>query len=178
MLKRLSLFFLVLLLSLTSLVSCKKKTDYSKFVVEKPDLSLKTGDYNLDFNVMHNFVIDYLSSEFMPFFFVKNGTFDISGDNDTKEISIKCTCINETVVSDLDLFLSMVLNGIAINANEQDYRFKKPSVLSDGSYGDYGTVFDVYGLKIYADRDDKTILRNNSFKPGETIPIDPRYIKE
>ena len=178
MLKRFSLLFLMLIISLTSLVSCKKKVDYSKISVEKPDQSLRTGDYDLDFTAMHNFVIDYLSSEFMPFFFVKNGSFDISGDNSTKEISIKCTCINGTVVSDLDLFLSMVLNGIAINANEQDYRFKKPSVLSDGSYGDYGNVFDVYGLNIYADLEDKSILRDNKFKPGQTIPIDPRYIKE
>ena len=178
MLKRLSLFFLMLIIAITSLVSCKKKTDYSKLVVEKPDQSLRTGDYDLDFTAMHNSVIDYLSSEFMPFFFVKNGSFDISGDNSTKVITVKCTCMNGTVVTDLDLFLSMVLNGIAINANEQDYRFKKPSVLEDGSYGDYGNVFDVYGLNIYADLEDKSILRDNSFKPGETIPIDPRYIKE
>lgn len=178
MLKRISLFFLMLIIALTSLVSCKKKLDYSKIVSEKPDQSLRTGDYDLDFNAMHNYVIDYLSSEVMPFFFVKDGSFDISGDNKSKEITIKCTCINGTTVTDLDLFLSMVLNGIALNASEQDYRFKKPSVLSDGSYGDYGTVFNVYGLKIRADLEDKTILRNNSFKPGDTIPIDPRYIKE
>lgn len=178
MLKRLSLFFLMLIISLTSLVSCKKNIDYSKIVSEKPDLSLRTGDYDLDFDAMHNYVIDYLSSELMPFYFVKNGSFDISGDNSTKVISVKCTCMNGTLVTDLDLFLSMVLNGIALNANEQDYRFKKPSVLSDGSYGDYGTVFDVYGLNIYADLEDKTVLRNNNFKPGDTIPIDPRYIKE
>lgn len=178
MLKRLSLFFLMLIISLTSLVSCKKKIDYSRVVSEKPDLDLKTGEYDLDFDAMHNYVIDYLSSEVMPFYFVINGSFDISGDNSSKVISVRCTCMNGTVLSDLDLFLSMVLNGIALSASEQDYRFKKPSVLSDGSYGDYGTVFDVYGLKIYADLENKAILRNDSFKPGDTIPIDPRYIKE
>lgn len=178
MLKKFSLFILLLIISALSLFSCKKGIDYSKISSEKPDQSLQTGDYNLDFVIMHNYVIDYLSSEFMPFFFVKNNSFDISGDNEKKIITVKCTCINGTVVSDADLFLSMVLNGIALNAAEQDYRFKKPSISSDGTYQDFGNVFDTYDLKIYVDVEDGTILRDETYKAKETIPINPKYIKE
>lgn len=177
MLKRLSLFVLLLLFAF-SLFSCKKGPDYSKMSVEKPNQELKTDDYNLDFVVMHNYVIDYLSSEVMPFFFVKDNSFDISGDNVKKNITVKCTCMNGTTITDLDLFLSMVLNGIAINAAEQDYRFKNPTVSNDGTYVDYGNVFDTYELKIYAELEDKSVLRDNTFRPGSKISIDPRYIKE
>lgn len=178
MLKRLSLFILLFLMSIVLLCSCKKKTDYSKITAEKPDMSLKTGDYNLDFIAMHNSVIDYLTSEATPFFFVKDNSFDISGSNEEKLITVKCTCMTNTTVQDLDLFLSMVLNGIGINASEQDYRFKKPSTDSEGTYIDFGTVFDTYSLKIYSDLEDKSVLRDVTIKHGQRIPIDPKYIKE
>ena len=178
MFKRFSLFAMTIIIILSSLVSCKRSIDYSRIVSEKPDQNVRTGGYDLDFVSMHNYVIDYLSSELMPFFFVKDGSFDIDGDNNTKVINVKCTCMNGTVVYDLDLFLSMVLNGIALSAAEQDFRFKRPSVDSDGTFLDFGNIFDIYTLNIYADLEDKTVLRNNSFKPGEQITIDPRYIKE
>ena len=177
MLKRLSLF--VLLLSLVfSLFSCKKSIDYSKISVEKPNQELKTDAFDLDFVVMHNFVIDYITSEVTPFFFVKDNSFDISGDNEKKNITITCTCLNGTTVQDLDLFLSMVLNGVAMNAAEQDYRFKTPSTDSEGTYIDFGNVFETYELKIHAELENKTVLRDNTFRPGSKISIDPRYIKE
>ena len=178
MLKRFSLLVLMLLIAITSLSSCKKDIDYSKLSAEKPNQELKTDAYDLDFVVMHNYVIDYLSSEVMPFFYVKDNSFDISGDNANKTITVKCTCVNGTTVEDLDLFLSMVLNGIALNAAEQDFRFKNPTVSKDGTYMDFGCVFDTYTLKIDAKLEDNTVLRNYTFKPGEKITIDPRYIKE
>ena len=178
MFKRFSLFAMMIFVLLSSLVSCKRSIDYSRIVSEKPDQSIRTGDYDLDFVAMHNYVIDYLSSELMPFFFVKEGSFDIDGDNTSKVINVKCTCMNGTVVYDLDLFLSMVLNGIALNASEQDFRFKRPTVDTDGTFLDFGNVFDTYTLNIYADLENKEILRNDSFKPGDKITIDPRYIKE
>lgn len=177
MLKRFSILVLMLI-SVISLSSCKKTTDYSKIRAERPDQSIKTGDYDLNFVIMHNYVINYISQEFMPFFYIKNNSFDISGDNEKKIISVKCTCVSGTVVDDVDLFLSMVLNGIATNAAEQDYRFKAPSVSSDGTYIDFGNVFDVYALKIYADVEDNTVLRDDFYQPKAPIPINPKFIKE
>ena len=72
----------------------------------------------------------------------------------------------------------MALNGIALNAAEQDYRFKSPNVDNEGTYLDFGTVFNVYSLQINATCDDGTVLMDKVFKAGEKITIDPRYIKE
>ena len=71
MFKKLSLGVLLMLILASMLTSCKKKTDYSKIKSEKPVTEIQTGDYDLDFTIMHNSVIDYLSSEYMPFFFIK-----------------------------------------------------------------------------------------------------------
>lgn len=178
MLKRFSLGVLMMLILVSMLTSCKKKVDYSKIKSEKPVTEIQTGDYDLDFTIMHNSVIDYLSSEYMPFFFVKENGFDISGDNTNKSITLTCQCIDGTTYEDVSLFLSMALNGIALNAAEQDFRFKSPTVDKDGTYLDYGTVFNTYSLKIDATRDDGYKLVDKTFKPGEKITIDPRYIKE
>ncbi len=178
MLKRLSLCVLLMLISLFALISCKKKIDYSKIKSEKPVTEIQTGDYELDFTIMHNSVIDYLSSEVMPFFFIKENGFDISGNNTDKSINLTCKCLDGTTIEDLNLFLSMALNGIALNAAEQDYRFKSPNVDNEGTYLDFGTVFNVYSLQINATCDDGTVLMDKVFKAGEKITIDPRYIKE
>lgn len=178
MLKRFSFLFLMLIIFVTSLNACKKSIDYSKISSEKPDQELQTGDYNLDFIIMHNYVIDYISGEVMPFFFIKENGFDISGDNSTKTITIKCNCVNGTTIEDLNLFLSMALNGIATNAAEQDYRFTKPTIDKDGTFLDYGNIFKTYSLNIYATIDDNSVLMDKKFPAGSTITIDPRYIKE
>ncbi len=144
-----------------------------------PDLSLSTGDYELDFVDMNNYVIEYLNSESMPFFFVKSNKDGVlSGDNEKKLITVTCTCTKGTTVNDVNLFLSMLLNGIGFNAAEQDYRFKNPTVGSDGSFTDFGTVFNIYDLKIDAKDEDGNILRDDYIKATGRIPIDPRYIKE
>lgn len=182
MFKKISFVFLMLL-SASTLFSCSNKsnvTETKEFPYEtKPYYGNLTGDYNLDFNDMNNYVIDYLNSEAMPFFFVKSNKDGIlSGDNDKKLITITCTCTNGTTVHDLDLFLSMALNGIGYNASEQDSRFVKPSVGQDGSFTDFGTVFNVYNLKIDAKDESGNVLRDDYINATERIPIDPKYIKE
>ena len=181
MLKKISSVFLLLFI-IASLFACKK-TDINEtreFPFETaPYYGVSNEDYNLDFTDMNNYVIEYLNSESMPFFFVKSNKDGIlSGENDKKLITITCTCARGTTVNDVDLFLSMVLNGIGFNASEQDYRFKNPTVGSDGSYTDFGTVFNTYDLKIDAKDEDGKVLRDDYIKATERIPIDPRYIKE
>ena len=178
MLKRTFSFVLMLLL-MTLVLSCGKKSkDYSSLAnMEPPKTEKSSGEYNLDFVSMHNFVIDYVTESELPFFFVKEGQFDISGDNEKKQIKLTCECIKGTTIEDVDLFLSIVLNGIGLNAAEQDYRFKSPSV-QEGAYVDFGTVFNTYSLEIDAKNEDGTVLRNIKIGPGQRIPVDPRYILE
>ncbi len=176
MLKK-SLTFGLLLLCLF-LVSCKNQVDYSKSSIEPPDLSTSDADYKLDFIVMHNYVIESIQSEVTPFFYILKNEFDIDGNNEEKIIEVKCKCMDGCVKNDIDLFFSMVLNYIAINAAEQDYRFKTPSVSNDGTYLDYGNVFETYSLKLYAETESGEIIYDTIIKNGDNIPIDPRYIKE
>ena len=178
MLKKLS-FIMILLLGTMALFSCEKKTtDYSEYKVEAPESIQQSGDYNIDFVNVHNFVIDYMTDEQMPFFYVKDGKFDISGDNEKKEITITCECITGTTEEDIDLFLSMALNGIGIDASEQDYRLKAPSVDADGAYQDFGSVFNYYDLKVNCTLEGGQVLKNFEVKAGKKIPIEPRYILE
>ena len=181
MFKKLSFVFLLLLSSFL-FISCKNNNIIDESLIygtRTPDLSIPTGDYELDFVDMNNYVIEYLNSEFMPFFFVKSNKDGLlSGDNEKKLITITCVCTKGTTVNDVDLFLSMLLNGIGFNSAEQDYRFKNPTVGPDGSYTDFGTVFNIYDLKIDAKDEDGKVLHDDYIKATERIPIDPRYIKE
>ncbi len=181
MFKRTSSIFLLLIM-LLSLFACKKANidETREFPYETaPYYGVPSEDYNLDFNDMNNYVIDYLNSENMPFFFVKSNKDGIlSGDNEKKLITITCECTKGTTVHDLDLFLSMALNGIGFNAAEQDNRFKRPTVDSTGTFTDFGSVFNVYSLKIDAKNEDGEVLRNDLINATERIPIEPRYIKE
>ena len=169
---------LVLFLLSCFLFSCKKTTDYTAIKATAPEVRQVPINYGLDFTEMHNYVIDSLQSELTPFFYIVNGKFDISGDNDKKEIVVKCTCLNACVPEDVNLFFSYVLNLIGINASEQDYKYKAPSVSADGTYLDFGTVFNSFDLRLFADKESGDVIRDTYVKKGEPIPIDPRYIKE
>lgn len=170
--------FLCAIALFSLLTACKKDIDYSTVSKVKPEISASSGEISLDFNEMHNFVIDSISSEATPFFYITEGKFDISGDNEKKDIVISCMCLDGTTVSDLDLFMSAVLNNVAFSASEQDYRFEKPSTDNTGTYTNFGNVFNTYNLKIYAVNESGEIIRDNYIKAGSAIPIEPRYWRE
>lgn len=170
-------FLLVFCMSFFSF-ACKKEEVREYRNVEAPNMQKMEGEAGLDFINMHNYVIDNMSQQYTPFFYIKNGEFDISGDNEKKLISVSCKCMNGTLKSDVDLFFSLVLQFIGYNAAEQDFRFKAPSIDNTGAYTDFGTVFDTYSLELYAENDDGTILYNNIYKNGTNIPIEPRYWSE
>ena len=180
MFKKFSISFLMLI-SIILTVSCKAKKSFidQPFpYATRPDLTYMKGDYNLDFNDMNAYVIDYLKSDVLPFFFVKDNKDGLlKGDNNTKTITIFCSCMNGTTVNDLDLFLSMALLGVAYNAAEQDLRFKSPNS-SDGHYTDFGNVFNVYNLKIEAVDESGNVIRNDYIKATDRLPdsIKPEYI--
>ena len=178
MIKRKS-FLLFALFTCLFLMSCKKEEiDYTKYAVTKPDMSARVGEYDLDFIEMHNYVITELESELTPFFYIVNGKFNISGDNINKIIEVKCQCLDGTVEDDVDLFFSMVLNYIGHNAHEQDLRFESPKTDDEGTYLDFGSVFDTYSLTLFADNQSGNVIKEVHVKSGDKIPVDPRYIKE
>ena len=176
LIKKRVIFVLFLLSCL--LFSCKRADDYSQINARDPRFDMAPQNYKLDFTEMHNFVIESLQSEVTPFFYIVNGKFDISGDNENKLIVVKCTCLDNCVQEDVDLFFSYVLNLISMNAAEQDFRYKAPTVSSDGTYMDFGTVFNSFDLRLFADKESGNVLRDTYIVKGNTIPIDSRYIKE
>ena len=180
MFKKFSISFL-LLISMILTISCKAKKAVNNQpfpFATKPELNYISGAYNLDFNDMNAYVIDYLRSDVLPFFFVKDNKDGVlKGDNSTKTITVFCTCMNGTTKNDLDLFLSMALLGISYNASEQDFRFKAPNS-KDGHYTDFGNVFNVYNLKIEAVDESGNIIRNELINATDRMPdsIKPEYI--
>ena len=172
---------LVLFLLSCLLFSCKKKTDYTKNNAAAPNMVQVPTQSGLDFVEMHNFVIDGLQpsdGEEMPYIFIVNNSFDISGDNDKMEITVRCTCLDGCVLHDVDLFLSDVLYLMALNASEQSSKYKAPTVLNDGTHADFGTVFNSYDLRLFVIKQSGEVLEDVLIKKGEQIPVDPRYIRE
>ena len=177
-----NLMVIVVSILLLSFVGCEKKETMPKYEKSafNPLEYEPTGEYNLDFVSLHNFVIDSMMEEETPFFFIKNGTVDISGTNNPKVITLTCECIKKTTVEDLDLFLSMAIRLIGQGAHIQDSRFKMPTE-ADNTYQDFGTVFNYYDLKLdcVLEKDENgtngKVLRNNYIKAGQKIPIDSRY---
>lgn len=176
MIKRITALGLIAFVVLSTF-ACKKEQNYEASAIA-PDTGKLQTEYNLDFTEIHNSVIDAISSQYTPFFFIKNGEFDISGDNEKKVIQVSCTCMDGTTVEDVDLFLSMVLQYIGSNAAEQDFRFAAPKVDGSGTFVDFGTVFNTYGLALRCDTESGKILRNDDIKAGGKIPVDSRYWKE
>ena len=195
--------YLVAFIVLTILMSCGKKADtnrnynsatFSEFLksinfATKPELEKMKGEYDLNFIEINDYVIEALQTDLTPFFYIVNDkfdkdgniiedNFDIDGDNEKREMHIKCKCLDGCVLDDVDLFFSMVMNLISINASEQDFRFVPPKADSNGVYIDYGSVFDTYSIRLYAVKESGEVLRDTYIERGTTIPIDPRYIKE
>ena len=173
---------IVLMLVLFSclLFSCKKSIDYTSINAAAPEMRQVPTQYGIDFVEMHNYVIDGLQSddEVSPYFYIVNCSFDISGDNDKMEIVVKCTCLDMCVLHDVDLFLSHVLYLMALNASEQNSKYKAPTVLNDGTHADFGTVFNSYDLRLFVNKQSGEVLEDVLIKKGEEIPVDPRYIWE
>ncbi|MDO5850739.1 MAG: hypothetical protein Q4P14_05935, partial [Methanobacteriaceae archaeon] len=151
-----------------------------------PETNIAKDRVGLDFVEMHNSIIDQMSEEYLPFFFIKKDGFDISGSNeDPKKIIITADCLNGTKQQDVDLFLSYVLLAIGANASEQDFRYKKPTEVEDGdvegtfiTYADFGTVFNDYALVLKVTIEGKEYMYNMEIKAGQPIPISSKYWKE
>ena len=179
--KKIYFCLMVVVFVVLSLMGCSKKEQqkYTNPAFNPLDYE-PTGEYNLDFVSLHNFVIDSMMEEDTPFFFIKNGTVDISGTNDPRVITLTCECLKKTTVEDLDLFLSMAIRLIGQGAHIQDSRFEMP-VEAENTYQDFGTVFNYYDLKLNCvledDQDGKkgAVLRDNYIPAGKQIPVNPRY---
>lgn len=177
----------IMIISMMSLCACAKEhMDIGNYANVPPKTGVSKESSGLDFVEMHNTIIDEMSQEYLPFFFIKNNCFDISGENeDPKKIIITADCLDRTTKQDVDLFLSYVLIAIGQNASEQNFKYKAPTEIEDGdvegsfiTYADFGSVFNEYALVLKITEDGKNTIYNMEIKPGEKIPISSKYWRE
>lgn len=182
-----SVLYVFIGLMMISLCGCAKEHVWEgSYADVAPETNIAKTEKGLDFVEMHNTIIDQMSEEYLPFFFIAENKFDISGSNeDPKKIIITADCIKGTKQQDVDLFLSYILLAIGTNASEQDFRYNKPTEVEDGdvegtfiTYADFGSVFDEYDLVLKVTLEEKEYIYNMEIKAGEKIPISSRYWKE
>lgn len=161
-----------------SMVACAPKANKTLIETQSAERPARVPNQSgFDFYALHNYVIDGLMEEETPFFYIVNGSVDISGDNEKKEIVLKCVTMDRTKVEDLDLFLSMAIRLIGDGCAEQDFKYKPATIDKyDGyTYTDFGSVFNTYSLILDCKKQNGEVLRNDNIKPGQKIPVDPRY---
>lgn len=164
-----SLIFLCFVVCICS--SCTSSTPEYRGPAINPIKDAQTADVQLDFVELHNFVIDHLKNDYTPFFYIKEGEFDISGDNEKKEIVLSFNCIEKTTEQDAALFVVWVTKLIGNGAADQ-YTKYKPSTNET-----FGEIFNDYTLVIDGKLEGKKFI-NKTIKPGEEMPYDARYVKD
>ena len=168
--------FMLLVSMLSGCIKPRVVRDYSG---KPPMQTIDIDDANLNFTILHNYVIDNILSQMTPFFYIKDNSFEISGVNgDYKTIKIAAVCDDGTTRHDLDLFLSLVLYYIGEGAAAQYDVFRVPNVDSEGTHLDFGSVFKEYNLEFDITFADGKVLLKEVIDAGDDIPVDPRYWSE
>lgn len=170
-------FFSFILVFMTA---CVRERSIKNYSGKSPIMNLEPNMVKLDFNQLHNYVIEHILSQMTPFFYINDNTFIIDGSNneDNKFISINATCDNEATIHDVDLFLSLVLYYIGEDATEDFDIFKVPTISSNGEHLDFGTVFNYYDLKINIIKENGDKLVDEYIYAGDKIPVEPKYWSE
>jgi len=168
--------FIAILLIVSILCGCNRPRIVRNYSNKPPVQFNNVDEANLNFTVLHNYVIDNILSQMTPFFFVQDNTFEISGTNgEYKSIKITATCDKGTIRHDLDLFLSLVLYYIGEGAAVQYDVYKVPTVDSEGTHLDFGTVFNEYSIVFDISLPDNKVLLKETVDAGDPIPVDPKY---
>ena len=174
--KIVSLLALVLVLT-----SCEARTlpVYNKYRRVNPEeIITPVNDSEINFEELHNDVIDGMLTMKNTFFFIVENGFVISGSNDPKKIEVDLTCIEDVPKEDIEVVFSMALNLIGNYCSQQNFKYEPPTLGKDNVYKDFGTVFNDYALKLYAKDTKDNVIFNENIKAGGKIPVDPQYIME
>ena len=169
---------LALILALTS-CEARRLPVYNKYRRVNPDEIINPVNTDeLDFEELHNDVIDGMLTMKNVFFYIEENGFVVSGSNDPKMIEVELVCSEGVNKNDVELVYSMALNLIGNYCAQQNFKYKAPTLGNDNVYKDFGTVFNDYALKLYAKDIKGNIIYNEYIKAGNKIPVDPQYIME
>lgn len=120
--------------------------------------------YEMDFDQLNDDVIDSYSKTHVVFPYVKS--MEVSGDNNTKNISVNIDIQSGIPDEAVKILLSDVTKKIADNAYIQDFRLTK----SDASQ--FGSIYNIYSYTYKVTSGDDVVY-DETIQPGEDIPFDP-----
>lgn len=158
-----------LIIGIMALASGCVPTQDATTVEVNPDFS-KSDNIELDFTQLHNDAIDGIASieGGEPYVFITD--LDISGDNDTKTITIRAKAQDGASEEDCRNFAAALLCQINDAAVSQDSNYESSSTDS------FGTLYDTYAID-FAVSDDTSggFIYTLNVPAGEDIGINPDY---
>lgn len=120
--------------------------------------------YEMDFDQLNDDVIDSYSKTHVVFPYVKS--MEVTGDNNTKNISVNIDIQSGIPDEAVKILLSDVTKKIADNAYIQDFRLTK----SDDNQ--FGSIYNIYSYSYKVTAGDE-VLYDETIQPGDDIPFDP-----
>ena len=152
------IYIAVLSLALLALSACKPTYGTN----ETPVMTTAAAevDIPMDFEQIHNDVLESINPEDYPF--VKN--LNISGDNGSKIVDVQVEIVDNVSTEALSIFLDEVMKTIANEAFIQDFRYTKSSDT------EYGSFFQKYAVHYTVTRGEETV-EDITVNPGENFPF-------
>ncbi len=152
------IYIAVLSLALLALSACKP-TYGTK---ETPVMTTAAAevDIPMDFEQIHNDVLESINPEDYPF--VKN--LNISGDNASKTVEVQVEIVDNVSQEALAVFMDELMKNIANEAFIQDFRYTKSTDT------EYGSFFRKYAVHYIITKGEETV-EDVTVSPGEKFPF-------
>nr|WP_298477604.1 hypothetical protein [uncultured Oribacterium sp.] len=148
----------LLLFSAFGLSACKPK--YGKNETPVMTTAAANVEINMDFDQIHNDVVENMDPKDYPF--VKS--LNITGDNSTKMVTVTAEIMDNVSTEALNLFLKNLMENIANEAAIQDFRYTRSTDT------EFGSFFKKYGVHYTITRGDETV-EDVTVNPGDSFPF-------
>lgn len=165
--KRLALITALVIGAAAMMAGCAPSEDSTVLQVN-PDFQTK-DNIKLDFTQLHNDAIEGIQSveDGEPYVFISD--LDITGDADSKTVTIRAVAVDGTSEADCQSFASILLCQINDAAAQQDARYELSSADSFGSF------YNEYAIDLAVSDADGGFIYSLSVPAGDEIPLDPDY---
>lgn len=133
-----------------------------------PDFQEKQN-IQLDFNQLHNDAIEGMQSieDGEPFVFISD--MDISGDNDSKTITVRAKAVEGATSEDCENFAAALLTQINDAAVSQNPNYEASSTSS------FGTLYNDYAIDLAVSDENGGFIYTLNVPAGEDIGLNPDY---
>lgn len=133
-----------------------------------PDFQEKQN-IQLDFNQLHNDAIEGMQSieDGEPFVFISD--MDISGDNDSKTITVRAKAVEGATSEDCENFAAALLTQINDAAVSQNSSYEASSTSS------FGTLYNDYAIDLAVSDENGGFIYTLNVPAGGDIGLNPDY---